>query len=1111
MIKFLLFIFLFYISGQTAEDYFQDRILFCLNAEQDTLNISYKDNIAFTDIEKLNQLLSKFEIKHLDKWLQIKNSELADEDIQLCKIYRAKFDTDKSYEDLVDIISEFRALDIIYDTQLEEKYHMASHINPYKSNDTYFNEQWIINKIMADRAWGIWKLKSHFSPDSSILVGIVDTGCDYDHPDLKEALFLNLGEDINSDKKITAIDKNNIDDDNNGFVDDFKGWDFAGNNYISKPDNDVKPPSSGENNILSHGTQCGGILAAVADNNKGIAGIAFNTKLIFTKHIYDIELENPELVNTVEGIAYCAEMGAAIINCAYTSSYYSSFTQAAINAIVKEYDCIIVCAAGNDDWNNDNSPQYPADYDNTISVAALTNTDAKAPYSNYGESIDISAPGGEGATSRTAILSTIHHNVDNGYAPLQGTSLASSIIAGSFAMLKTFFPQKSADWLIGQMLKHSDNIDALNPTYIDELGSGRVNVYNTIARNIFPHIVIDTSIIEITDDDGDGELNPGESGFIQLTLLNDSLWIKSDNTQIDIFSSSSSISFGDIKANYGDIHPGTVITNLDDPLDFKVSMSASLEPIDIIVTIKSNQQNDYPYTMSDTIQVQPKLNQSGFPVLKKHNITLPVACDSLYGTNEKHVIILPDNDSLYVFNADGSNLTGFPVYVGYTTIVPIIADMNSNGQKEIVIINNAGDLKIFTNSGATILEKSVSQQILGDAAVANTDADLDLEIIFGTMNGDLFIMDIDGSVPDGFPRSVNSPIPKGVAVGDITGDHLPEIIFGSSDGKLHAIDADGDTLNNFPVEIGSEINSTPVILKIEGDSTSYNIFTTTQDNSLLRIDMDGSVNNLYSLSNSISTGISICDINGDKAPNIVFGTQTGKLYALTTEGDSLQNFPMEISGRISVSSIFADFNNDDKPEIVAANDSGILYILNNDGTNYINSPAVFDSGLTGSPCIDDLDNDGDYEVIIGGSNGLNIIDVYGKKSNKQYWNTFKANNHKTGYFIFKQISTFNEETEIIPTANDLLQNYPNPFNPTTTIEYTISSSGKVALSVYNILGQHIRTLIQDYQTVGTHKTIWDGTDDSGKRVVSGVYFYKLTFEDENGQLNNYIRKMLLVR
>lgn len=1111
MIKFLLFLFIFYISGKTAEDYFQDRILFCLKIGQEELKISYQDNIAVTNNEKLNKVLYDFEIRQLDKWIKIRNSELADEDIKLSNIYRAQFSLEKTYQELVDIISKFRELDIIYDAQLEEIYHLSTQTNPYKSNDPYYNEQWIFDKIMANYAWGLWKMDRDASSNLTILVGIVDTGCDYDHPDLVDAMFVNLGEDINGDKKITAIDKNNIDDDKNGFIDDFKGWDFVGANSWSYPDNDIKPPVSGKENILSHGTQCGGIIAAVTDNNSGIAGLAFNTKLIFTKHVSDKDTKDPELFNTVEGIAYCAEMGADIINCSYSSSYYSAFTQAAINALVREYDCIIVCAAGNDDWDNDYSPQYPADYTNTLSVAALTILDSKAPYSNYGESIDISAPGGEGDNSTSAILSTIHRNVDGGYATLQGTSLASSVVTGAFAMLKTFFPKKSASWLVTQMLKHADNINDVNPTYADELGVGRVNIYSAIARNIFPHVVIDTTIIEITDDDGNEELNPGESGSILLTLLNDSLWLDSKNTQVTISSSSPFISFNSVNANFGTIPAGLTAKNLDDELDFTISEDASLEPIDIRVAIISNNESDYPYKTSDTIQVQPKLNQSGFPVLKGYNIVLPVTSDSLYGTSEKHVIVLADNDSLYVFNEDGSHLTGFPVYAGHTTLAPIIADLNSNGQKEIVVINNAGVLRIFANSGANLLKKSFSQQVTGNAAVANMDADLDLEIIFGTMDGNLYGVNMDGSIMNGFPKSMNSPIHKGVAVGDITGDHIPEIVFGSFDGMLHAFTADGDTVLNFPIMLDSRVNTTPVILKVENDSTNYYIFTTTLDNDFLRINLDGTINNFYSCSNCINTNISICDLDRNEFPDIVFGTDAGRLYAFTLEGDSLQNFPVKLEGKISVSSVFADFNNDNKPEIVTGTDAGKLYILHNDGTNYINSPAMYTLGITGSPCIDDIDSDGDLEIITGGGNGLNILDATGTKNDALYWNTFMSNNQKTGYFVFKLMPTHLKEQAIMPKASDLLQNYPNPFNPTTTIEYSISNPSKVFLAVYNILGQHIRTLIQNYQTSGTHRTIWDGTDHTGQRVVSGVYFYKLTIEDENGNINSYIRKMLLVR
>ena len=1111
MKRVLLFLITWVITVSANDDYFNNRILFCLKKEQSALQISYRDGVPISNHIKLNEVLSDYDVRKIDKWLTISNKNLINGEIKLDNIYRIEFTKEKKYQELVEIISRFRKVDDVYDAQLEEIYHLTAQIKPHYPNDTRFNEQWAIKNIMADYAWGLWTNKSKTPGDSSVLIGIVDTGCDYEHPDLKRSIFRNLGEDINGDNKITIADENNIDDDKNGYIDDFRGWDFVGTKSNTKPDNDVKPISSGSDNILSHGTYCASIAAAATNNNIGIAGISYNARLLFTKHIQDDVLDNPGLVNTANGILYCAEMGADIINCSYSGSFYSPFTQAVINAVVSEYDCIIVCAAGNDDWDNDDNPQYPADYNNTLSVAAVTISDTKANYSNYGESVDISAPGGEGNVSDKAVLSSIHWDA-GGYSSLHGTSIASPVVAGAFALLKAWFPAQKRNWLINQLLNNADDINDANPDYEGELGSGRVNIYNAIARNIFPCVVLDTSFYTIIEDDGNDELNPGESGKIQITLANLPLWLDAENTKIKLSSTSPYISFDDENANFDNLSAGNSNTNLNDELVFTISEDASLEPIEILVTISANHSSDYPYVVSDTIQVEPKLNQTGFPVLKGYNISFPVTCDSLFDNGDRHVIVLAENDSLYVFNEDGSQLSGFPVLIGSANAAPIIADMNIDGQKEIVIVNREGIVRVFGNDGTLMFEHRINQQVYGNAAVANMDADLDLEIIFGTATGNLHLINMDGSPGQGFPVLLDSPIHTGVAVGDITGDNIPEIIFGSyTDPELYAFTADGDTVPNFPVALESQIHTSPIILKINDTPCKYHIFAISVDNDLLKIDLDGTVTNLFSSSSPINTNLSFCNIENNETPEIVFGTDMGRLYVFTLEGDSLQNFPVLLDGKISVTPVFADFNNDDKPEIVVSTDAGNLYIINNDGSDHVNSPAAFTFGLTGSPCIDDLDSDGDLEIFVGGYDGLNILDMAGTKNNKLYWNTYLSNNHRTGYFVYEPLINSVEEQQILLVSSNLLQNYPNPFNPVTTIEYSLSTSSRVQLAVYNILGQHIRTLVQGYQTSGIHRKIWDSTDDVGKRVVSGVYFYKLTIENESGQLNSYIRKMLLVR
>jgi hypothetical protein len=1064
-----------------ADEYFQNRILFCLKKDVPALKIDYSKKELVTGNSNITRLLNKHGVIRIEKWLTSADESDIVGDINLAKIYRAEFASDKEWSELENIVEDFRIISDVHSADLEAVIKLAAPVEPYNPNDTYYNNQWYLEKIMADYAWGLWNPDT--PGDSTILIGIVDSGVDYLHPDLAQAMYINPGEDVNGDGLITAIDSNDVDDDGNECVDDFMGWDFVGATESSgkNPDNNVRPPYAGTYQELSHGTHVTGIAAATTDNDLGIAGISFQSKIIATKHAYDDDLQEVHIYGGYDGVLYCAKMGAKIINCSWGGGY-DFYGKIVVDDVTNNYHAIIVCAAGNDNLDNDTSPHYPSNYENTIAVAALSSSDKKASFSNYGKnSIDISAPG-------TSIYSTIHYGQGN-YDSWPGTSMSSPIVAGSFALLKSWFPDSSREWLIDKLLSAADPIDDLNPSYSGELGSGRVNIYNAIASEIYPSLSIKQYNCNIIDNNGDGQLNPGESAGIELTIENKENWINAENVTAVLSSNSPNISFDDSTAEFGNIVSGDTAVNLPDDIVFQISEEAAIEPINITVTLKANDASSYPYNDEQVIEIVLSINQAGFPVLSS-SVSIPVAIDNLLGDANKEIIAVSENN-LYVFNYDGSIADGFPVDLdGYTIMAPIIADMDNDGQKEIVIANRGGLLKIIKKDGSILSNININETIYGDAAVANMDLDPELEIVFGTMSKNIHIVKSDSTELEGFPLAVSSNINEGVALADITGDNIPEMIFGTSDKKLHVMTASGDSLENFPIDLGVKIKQPPIIAQ---NGEKHVIIITTTDNRVMCINMDGMIEAEYGAGSTINSAPSLCDINKDNSTEIFFGTYDGKIHAINLTGDTLENFPVELEGSINTSPVFADFNNDENIEIVISTVSGKLYIITKDGGNYPNFPASFEGNLDGSPSISDIDNDGDLEIVVGGNSGLYVLDISGEKGAQKLWQTYLGSNRRTGYYQ-DVLTNINVNEQFLPSEFKLLQNCPNPFNPVTNIMFDVpaKASGKnIKLEVFNILGQKVITLFNGKAKVGRNTVQWNGLNESGKLVSSGIYIYCL--------------------
>jgi subtilisin family serine protease len=325
-------------------------------------------------------------------------------------------------------------------------------------NDPMFEKNWSLlnvgqlirsskrGKIGADvNVLPLWS--QGITGSKKIIVGVIDTGVDWNHEDLKENIYTNPGE-------AGVLASNGKDDDNNGFVDDVHGWNFQNNTNKSTDDN-------------HHGTHCSGTIGAVGNNGIGIAGVNWNTSILPIKFLD--KNGSGDAVDAIEGINYAVKMGAKVLNNSWGGGGYSKALRDAIEKANKK-NVIFVAAAGNDGSNNDVSPAYPASYEvaNVISVAATNSLDEKASFSNYGlKTVHIAAPGED-------IYSTFPNNQ---YGYLSGTSMAAPHVAGIVALMLSVNP-KLTPLEIKESLISSAQLIAELKNFV--LAHGRVNVFNAI-------------------------------------------------------------------------------------------------------------------------------------------------------------------------------------------------------------------------------------------------------------------------------------------------------------------------------------------------------------------------------------------------------------------------------------------------------------------------------------------------------------------------------------------------------------------------------------------------------------------------------------------------------
>jgi subtilisin family serine protease len=618
---------------------------------------------------------------------------------QLFNIYKLKADSKSDVKLMVEELKKDPMVEFA-----EPNYYFYSQAT--EPNDPLATQQWYLGAFPGVNAKAAWDTTTG---DTTQIIGIIDTGVDWTHADLSPNIWTNWDE----------IPGNGIDDDGNGKIDDRRGWDFVNNDNNPMDDN-------------SHGTHVAGIAAAKGNNSTGIAGIAWNSKIMPIKVMQSSGYGSS--TDIANGVNYARLNGATILNLSI-GSYGESLTLK--TALENAYaTAVIVAAAGNDGYKIDPpyppapiyAPMFPACYSWVIGVQAtaqsgelssFSNFDPSGPvvYTNsYGHNYEISAPG-------VSILSTVPNG---GYHLLNGTSMAAPIVSGAVALLKSKNPTLNTEELFARLIQSSNN-GILNI-------AGAMNISLVPDLNFQSFALIDT----LPGCDRDGNPDAGETIQLYLKVKNaggfaDSVWTKlrfapyEDTAVATIIDSTSYI--GDI-STYGSmtglpdpfkifIKP-TVANNRDVMFQYEIGAKNSTQHLQglIRITVQNGIELGGYYTNNLYLKAdRVYLGTQSIVIAADDTLFIEPGVHLLMGPNKGinvlgTIIALGKKDSIIYFSSYGENwgginftkgLTDYAVFEKISTL-RVISSGTSASFRNCIFRDNYNS-EYFYSGGSSSFEK----------------------------------------------------------------------------------------------------------------------------------------------------------------------------------------------------------------------------------------------------------------------------------------------------------------------------------------------------------------------------------------------------------------------
>nr|HPM03263.1 T9SS type A sorting domain-containing protein [Candidatus Cloacimonadota bacterium] len=625
------------------------------------------------------------------------------------------------------------------------------------------------------------------------------------------------------------------------------------------------------------------------------------------------------------------------------------------------------------------------------------------------------------------------------------------------------------------------------------------------------YLTISNQIVSETQGDGDGIANPGEMVGVKIELFNPEAWYEANNINAVIRTQLNGVTIVDSVLNFPNIFSGfqeesTNSFTFTTPEGFNTYSI----PFTLHLTAESAPGSTFNYSANIPFTVNLSLIQQGWPVnVGAASSSSPLLVD-LKQDGQKVLVFGDTSGKVHALKADGTELTGFPVTISEGSNIMngvAIANLSGDDKLEIVAATMNSTVKIIDHNGQVQATANLEGNIRNCPVIADVTGDSQPEILIGTQSKKLYVLNgTDLSINSGFPLTLEAAIIANLAAEDMNNDNKKELIVPTNQ-KLHVINGTtGEELTGWPVALSSPSLHGPTVANFDNDENTNEIVIAGSSATNCPITIyskDGVVMSNILNPAAVKSEVTAFKMDSDNRYEIAYTDYSGSLYVRDASLSPVENFPVQVTPSVECSPVVYSLVENGQDNILFGDNDGYLHAFNMQGNEIAGFPVKCGQSLKVSPAIGNFDTDNDVDIMLPNQNEIVFVD-YKSQGFDGKWASFRGNSNRSASVFDSSVA--GEDVIVTPAFNALEQNYPNPFNPTTSIAFSLKQNSPVKLTVYNIKGQVVKSLINEKMNAGSHSITWNGKDNQNKSVSSGIYFYKLESHDFTST-----RKMMLIK